>query len=1115
MAVKTVAGAVSNFGASAKAKLTSVAISGAPEDQLRAPLESLLHDLAEIGGLPAKTVNLIGETTLAHLKTRPDYAVAVSNALVGFIEVKAPGKGADPRKFADPHDKDQWDKLKSLPNLLYTDGNAFGLWRDGELIGKVVHFEGNVETSGAKLTAPTTLVPIIDDFLRWKPIPPKNAKKLAEVCARLCRLLRDEVVEQMTLGNPGLTALAQDWRKLLFPQADDAQFADGYAQAVTFGLLVARSRDISLSGGIDHAAQELRKSNSLIATALRLLTDDVTNQEALKTSLATLTRVLDEVNWHTISKDKPEAWLYFYEDFLEVYDNKLRKRTGSYYTPPEVVFAMVNLVDEALRGPLFERPAGFAAADVIVADPAVGTGTFLLGVLRRIASTVSGDQGAGAVRGAIEAASKRVIGFELQFGPFAVAQLRIIAEMQALMATPKSPAPPIPDLRLFITDTLGNPFIEEETLGQVYEPIAKSRRDANTIKKTQPITVVIGNPPYKEKAEGRGGWIEAGSGGKLFAPLDRWRPPAEWGVGAHGKHLKNLYIYFWRWATWKVFGSGHYAATGFPDKDEEGIVCFITVAGFLNGPGFEKMRDDLRRTCSEIWVVDCSPEGHQPEVATRIFQGVQQPVCIVLAARKLGKSVGDPALVRFQALPKGKREEKFAALGSLSLESPSWINCPSGWRAPFLPSATGLWATLPALNELFRYDGSGVMPGRTWIIAPDAGSLGARWARLTHEKDSAKKEILFHPHEGGDKTLSKVSKGGLAGHEHRQHSVNSDHGAPITPTRYGFRSFDRQWIIPDARLINRPNPTLWNEYSPRQVHLTALERVSPSSGPAVTFTGLICDLDHYNGRGGRVHPLWQDRAAAQPNIKPELLMYLAKTYGYVAKAEDVMAYIAAVTAHPAFTTRFRSDFVQPGLRVPVTADAKLFAEAVALGGEVIWLHCYGERYADPNANRPKQVPRLPKDVAPIIPIDGTIPSRPEPLPETMDYDPATRRLKVGKGYVENVTPEMWAYEVSGKQVLWQWFSYRRRDRTKPLIGDKRPPSPLDAIQPEGWLPEYTTDLLDLLHVLGRLIALEPAQADLLNRICAGPLRSTEELSAAGALAIPEAASPKPKGKSKS
>jgi hypothetical protein len=133
----------------------------------------------------------------------------------------------------------------------------------------------------------------------------------------------------------------------------------------------------------------------------------------------------------------------------------------------------------------------------------------------------------------------------------------------------------------------------------------------------------------------------------------------------------------------------------------------------------------------------------------------------------------------------------------------------------------------------------------------------------------------------------------------------------------------------------------------------------------------------------------------------------------------------------------------------------------------------------------------------------------------MEYDLAMQRLKIGEGYVKNVTPEMWAYEVSGKQVLWHWFSYRRRDRSRPIIGDRRQPSPLGSIQPQGWLPEYTTDLLDLLHVLDRLVALEPAQADLLNRICAGPLRSAEELRAADAFALPEGAMSQPKGKSKS
>jgi len=137
---------------------------------------------------------------------------------------------------------------------------------------------------------------------------------------------------------------------------------------------------------------------------------------------------------------------------------------------------------------------------------------------------------------------------------------------------------------------------------------------------------VIGNPPYKEKAKGRGGWIEEGTDEVAkVALLTAWIPPADWGVGAHAKHLRNLYVYFWRWATWKVFDHD-------PQHDT-GIVCFITVAGFLNGPGFQRMRDYLRRTCDRIWVIDCTPEGHQPDVPTRIFQAVQQPVCIVLAAR--------------------------------------------------------------------------------------------------------------------------------------------------------------------------------------------------------------------------------------------------------------------------------------------------------------------------------------------------------------------------------------------------------------------------------------------------------------------------------------------------
>ncbi len=118
---------ISAFGQSAKSKLASAAVQGEPEDQLRAPFEQLLADMASLCGLPGKSVVAVGETVLAEERIRPDYAVTVGGALAGFVKLKAPGKGADPRRFRSGHDKAQWLRLQSLPNLIYTDGNEFSL----------------------------------------------------------------------------------------------------------------------------------------------------------------------------------------------------------------------------------------------------------------------------------------------------------------------------------------------------------------------------------------------------------------------------------------------------------------------------------------------------------------------------------------------------------------------------------------------------------------------------------------------------------------------------------------------------------------------------------------------------------------------------------------------------------------------------------------------------------------------------------------------------------------------------------------------------------------------------------------------------------------------------
>lgn len=104
--------AIATFGADAKAKLANPAVRGEPEDQLRAPLERLIVDLAEFCGFLRSEVAAVGESSLSEMKTRPDYAITVRKTLVGFIEVKAPGKGADPRRFKNRHDKGQWEKLQ-------------------------------------------------------------------------------------------------------------------------------------------------------------------------------------------------------------------------------------------------------------------------------------------------------------------------------------------------------------------------------------------------------------------------------------------------------------------------------------------------------------------------------------------------------------------------------------------------------------------------------------------------------------------------------------------------------------------------------------------------------------------------------------------------------------------------------------------------------------------------------------------------------------------------------------------------------------------------------------------------------------------------------------------
>ena len=238
---------------------------------------------------------------------------------------------------------------------------------------------------GKKAAAPQdaqALERLLRHFLSWQPIIPTDRKGkidlkgFAALLAPLCRMLRDDVTDALKDPASPLVQLAKDWRQLLFPEAPDEQFADAYAQTVTFALLLGRSEGADPLT-LDSAEAVLAAQHNLPSRALQVLTDPGARVE-MAASLDLLLRVIAVVPPATLT-DPEDPWLYFYEDFLADYDPKLRKDTGAYYTPVEVVRCQVRLIDDLLVNHL-NKPLGFADPGVVTLDPAVGTGTYLLGV---------------------------------------------------------------------------------------------------------------------------------------------------------------------------------------------------------------------------------------------------------------------------------------------------------------------------------------------------------------------------------------------------------------------------------------------------------------------------------------------------------------------------------------------------------------------------------------------------------------------------------------------------------------------------------------------------------------------------------------------------------------
>jgi len=1059
---------------------------GRKEDRLRTPVSNLFQ---RTGTLLGMSLVVHDEVVLTELRSRPDLAIDSTSGRIGYVELKSPGKGTPDNWRPSAHDREQWEKLKVLPNLIYTDGSSWALYRQGELVGSVAMLVGDLAEAGAQLRPQdSALEHLFRSFLEWRPKDPRSLRAIVADVAPLCQLLRDQVLETLILergnGRQPFTTLALEWTSILFPQVnpketlDESQqkFADSYAQCVTFALLLAQVDGISFDGRTPTGiAEQLAKQHSLLGEALTILANP--RWVGHLNVVDTLVRVIGNINWSQVRTADSDTYSRLYETFLEEYDHALRRRSGTYYTPIPVARAMVSFVDSVLKSRL-GRARGFASHDVFSLDPSMGAGTFLAEIMENAAETLRQQRRSPAAH-LRELFAKRLIGFEIQAAPFAVAELRLHAALRNLYQIDLPTEEP-----RYLTDTLDDPYLMAFELGQLYDVLKESRLKANLAKRDVPVMVVIGNPPWRENAKGAAKWIEEKR--KPGRDFDIAKRPSldEFRVGVPGNlsfNLNNMWTYFWRWSAWKAFEA----------NEPAGVVALITPSPYLTSESYAGMRRYLRSTADEGWIIDLSPEQHRPDIRTRIFPETQHAICIGVFVRFGDPQPDVPATVHYRALP-GSRQDKFDALDTIRIDDEGWIDCTNTWNGPFRPG-NFIWQNYPALSEILPWQHSGVKSNRNWVWAPDDETLERRWKKLICA-DPVERKVLFK--ETRDRTLTSICKP-IPGSPHADGTMASA-SEPNAPTvGVSFHSFDRQRLIFDARAVDFPRYELWQTVGPKQIYLCEQHAHPIDNGPGVVFTTLVPHTHNFNGRGGRVLPLYRDATGTVPNLPPRLCAELATLLCHPVKPEDVISYIACVTAHGGYTRRFCEELKTPGIRVPITTNKDLWIEAVETGRRVIWLHTFGERMVNNRQRRPSRLGTS-RRAGYSIPVAGDNGQ----LPKVVDHEGEALIVGVDTllehaGRVEPVSRAVWEYQVGGVQVIKKWFSYRHPDAPQ-----RRRTSPLDDINPYRWCAEFDDELLDMIEVLDGCVRLEPIQDELLARICAGPVLSLQDLTNMGVLPAP-------------
>ena len=1029
-----------------------------PEDQLKAPVSKLVATAAELLGLDALART---EVQVAEVKGRPDIGVDISKVICGHIELKAPGNGSDPSKFKDKRSRDQFERFRGLPNLIYTDGRDWALYRRGDRVSRPVSLSFDpTDATPDQISSSDAdqLFSLLISFLKWEPVVPNTPKALAGLIAPITRYLRDEVLLDVENGGP-LALLAAEWKSTLFPDSDDAGFADGYAQTFTYSLLLARLEGASRPISAKNAAAALEADHSLLAQALSVLGQPGA-RDAIDTSVSLLERIIDAVD-PDLLKENGDPWLYFYEDFIAEYDSKQRGDKGVYYTPFEIVDCQVRLTDLLLKTE-FGLPDGFGSQEIKVLDPAAGTSTYPLAIITKVLNEVEEFGGKGLVPQAAQRLSENLYAFETLVGPYAVSHLRLSRVFSDSGASLDGSG-----VNVFLTDTLAAPA-HEELMSRVplfTKKLAEEQSRASRVKGPDTeITVVIGNPPWDRDSSGeadttdrKGGMVRHGWDGNPPLLEDFLNPLTAEERRTQPANLYNDYVYFWRWAIWKVCEQ---------QSESAGIISFITPSAWLHGKVFAGMREVLRKRFDKIWVVDLGGDSRSKPPSENVFLGVQTPNAMIIAIRlpATADRESSPAEVRYTKLS-GAREEKLVRLldlRSLTADD-TWEECESSWGGRFSPKRSGLSRNWVNLEKIFPWSARGLQFSRTWPIGENKEVLKERWEKLVTSPQEGRGALMY---EASSTRVNHATNSLFRNEELPAIEELTAKDGPEPIERLSYRSFDTRWCIADPRLIERSHRSLWASLSDHQVFFTRPDS-QPGAGPLLVANAFVPDLNGFNGRGGLVWPLLKDQAGQKGNVSIAALAVVSEALGETVSANELAAYVLGVMGTGALSVARPTEMQGKALSVPITSQRDLFREAAALGDEICWWSTGGRRSLL-QTDRPKKRPvGTAKNTRAVPPGEDHYPNHFEWLAED-------ELLRVGEGEFRPVVSDVWNFDVGGMKVLKNWLASRMRDRSG------RKSSELDEIRPTNW--EFSMELVELLAILEFHVETRAKAADVVGKI---------------------------------